>query len=98
MDISRYVEDALRRLRQETQSDVRLVQGTARVKMRSGRSILYVVFELERPAKLSAEEWMESLTQHVNRESGYGQAEVVLDSSGEVVGGRVEVSYDLQLS
>ena len=94
--IPKYVRNALDRL-QGVADDVRLVQGSARLKMNNKRTVLYMTFELQRPARCaSVDEWLGKLASFVICESGYGEVEGILGSSGEVVGARVEVSYDLK--
>ena len=94
--IPKYVKNALDRLH-SVADDVQLVQGSARLKMNNKRTVLYMEFELQKPSRCaSVDEWLGKLANYVLRESGYGEVEGILGSNGEVVGARVEVSYDLK--
>lgn len=95
--LSGYVKNALERLQAVTDHDVQLAQGSVKLRRKHESVILHVAFELEisKPCS-SAGEWLGTLVDYVMQEGGYGDVNVVVDGNGEVVGGRVEVSYDLK--
>jgi len=50
--------------------------------------------EVTPPAGVKSVEWLNNLTAAISRLTGYGEVKAILED-GEVVGARVDVSYDL---